>query len=177
MRKALWKPPGTLYFFLAFGVLMAMITIGCAQDGGSAQTTVTEEGLTAEETTPDEGSTAQRTQGSGQEETTQEEQPSDQQGEQQTITVRITGTEGLSFVGRVGSYAGSEGTAQDLQRIQGSVPEEYEIPFKGTVTASVRKQEPGEGTLGAEVVRNGRVVASEQTSTTTGVLNVGWTSQ
>ena len=83
--------------------------------------------------------------------------------------MRITGTEGLSFAGRVG-------TAQDRRRVQGSVPEEYEIPFEGAaVTAAIRKREPGSGTLGVEVVRDGRVVASRETSTSTGVVNVVWT--
>ena len=190
MKKGLWKTSGAPYLFV-FGVLMAMITAGCAQngDGGGqpsgGQTAVTEErGTTAEEATAGEESTAQRAQNSDQGDTTvreqgrtqqrqstREQQPSDQQGEQQLITVRITGTEGLSFAGRIG-------TAQDRRRVQGSVPEEFEVPFEGAaVTAVVRKQEPGGGTLRVEVVRDGRVVASRETSTSTGVVNVVWTSR
>ncbi len=94
-----------------------------------------------------------------------------QQGDKQTIMVRIAGTEGVSFTGRIGS-------AQDLRRVQGSVPKEYELPFRGAaVTAAIRKQQPGQGTLGVEVVRDGEVVASQETSTTTGVVNVVWTPQ
>lgn len=189
MKKALWKTSG-VWHLLVLGVLMAMITVGCAQnDGGDqpsgGQTAVTEPSMTtAQETTAGEGSTTQRTrdgdQGNAttqeqgqtqQRESVREERPSDQQGEQQTITVRITGTEGLAFAGRVSS-------AQDRRRVQGSVPEEYEVPFEGAaVTAAVRKQEPSAGTLGVEVVRDGRVVASRETSTSTGVVNVVWTPQ
>lgn len=190
MREALWKLLGVQYL-LAGSVLIAMLTVGCTQNGGGdgqpsgGQTAVTEGGdmPAQEETTVGKGGTAQRTQGdSGQEETTQdqrqtqqresarEERPSDQQQDnQQIVTVRITGTEGLSFVGRVG-------TAQDQRRIQGSVPEEYEIPFEGAaVTAALRKQEPQEGALGVEVVHDGEVVASRESSTSTGVVTVVWT--
>lgn len=189
MKKALWKTSGA-WHLLVFGVLMAVITVGCAQnDGGGqppdGQTAVTEPSMTtAQETTAGEGSTAQRTRDVDQEDTTtqgqgqtqrqesaREERPSEQQGAQQTITVRITGTEGLSFAGRVS-------TAQDRRRVQGSVPEEYEVPFEGAaVTAAVRKREPGSGTLGVEVVRDGQVVASRETSTSTGVVNVVWMPQ
>lgn len=101
----------------------------------------------------------------------QQQQQQNQQDQRQTIIVRITGTEGLSFSGRVGS-------AQELKRVQGSVPKEYELPFRGAaVTAAVRKQEPGRGTLGVEVVRSGEVVASKETSSTPGILNVVWTPQ
>ena len=186
MREALCKPLGVARL-LTLGALVAVMLVGCAQNGGGEdqpsdeQTAVTETGMTAQETTAEEESTTQRTQDSGQEEATQdqgqaqqresarEERPSDQQDERQTITVRITGTEGLSFAGRVG-------TAQDRRRVQGSVPEEYQVPFEGAaVTAAVRKQEPSAGTLGAEVVRDGRVVASRENSTATGVVNVIWT--
>ncbi len=140
--------------------------------------------MTAQGTTAGEGSTAPRTQNGDQGDTTtreqgqtqrredaREERSPDQQDEQQTVTVRITGTEGLAFAGRVN-------TAQDRRRVQGSVPEEYEVPFEGAaVTAAVRKREPGAGILGVEVVRDGRVVASRETSASTGVVNVVWTPQ
>ncbi len=43
------------------------------------------------------------------------------------------------------------------------------------MTAAVRKQEPQEGTLGVEVVRDGRVVATGESSTATGMVSVVWT--
>ena len=102
----------------------------------------------------------------------QQNQPGQQQGQpQQTATVRIVGTEGLSFSGRVGS-------AQELRRVEGTVPEEHEIPFGGVaVTAAIRKQGSGQGTVRVEVVRDGRVVASQKTSSATGVVNLVWRPQ
>lgn len=101
----------------------------------------------------------------------QNQQGQQQQGQQQTVTVRITGTEGLAFSGRVGS-------AQELKRVEGSVPKEYELPFRGgAATAAVRKQEPGRGTLRVEVVRGGEVIASQETSSAPGILNIVWTPQ
>lgn len=192
MRVTLWKflTHRIARYLVVFGVPMTMVTLGCAQnDGGGqppgGQTMLTEAGVTAQETTASGGRTiVQRTQDSDRGDTTTQEQgrtqqregarekrPSDQPGERQTITVRITGNEGLSFAGRVG-------TAQDRRRVQGNVPEEYEIAFEGAaVTAAVRKREPGAGTLGVEVVRDGEVVTSRETSTSTGVVNVVWSSQ
>jgi outer membrane biosynthesis protein TonB len=98
-------------------------------------------------------------------------QQDQQQGQRQTIVVRITGTEGLAFSGRVGS-------TQELKRVEGSVPKEYELPFRGgAATAAVRKQEPGRGTLRVEVVRGGEVIASQETSSAPGILNIVWTPQ
>jgi len=85
--------------------------------------------------------------------------------------VRVTGTEGISFSGRVGS-------SREMRRVEGSVPEEYELPSRDAVAnAALRKQEPGGGTLGVEVVLDGEVVASKETSTAPGVLNLVWTSR
>lgn len=123
----------------------------------------------------------QQGQGGGQVEVTVQGQPpqqgqqqgqqQDRQGQQQTVTVRVTGTEGVSFSGRVGSSRG-------VRRVEGSVPQEYDVPFGGAAaTVTLRKQQPGEGTLGAEIVRDGQVIASRESSSTTGVVNVVWTSR
>lgn len=157
-------------------------TGGTTTQETTAQETTDQQQPTDQTTTDQQGegaqqqNNAQQNQGGGQVEITvpqqgQQQGQQQQRGEQRTVTVRITGTEGLSFSGRVGS-------AQDLRRVQGTVPEEYEIPFGGAaVTATLRKQQPGGGTLGAEVVRGGEVVASRETSTRTGVVNVVWTPQ
>ncbi len=137
MRKALCKP--RVPYLLASSVLVAVMSLGCAQSLGGGgvdqasedQTPVTQAGTTVqenptvgEETPSSQESTAQRTHGGGQIEITmqqgqgqqrqgaREESPAGQQGAQQTITVRITGSEGLSFSGRVavlkncGAYRG-----------------------------------------------------------------------
>ena len=83
----------------------------------------------------------------------------------------MTGTEGLSFSGRIGS-------AREMRRIEGSVPEEYELPSGGAVvTAALRKREPGEGKLGVEVLLDGEEVAGRETSSAPGVLNLVWRPQ
>ena len=208
MRYILWKRwKLCVPCLLAFGVLVVMMALGCSQspeEGGGDQTSeghtaATQGGTTAQATTQEETTTGQKSttgeettssqenaaqqqndsqqdQGDGQIETTtqgQQGQQNQQQGQQpqQTITVRVTGTEGLPFSGRVGS-------AQGLRRVEGSVPEKYEISFGGAaVTAAIRKQEPGRGTLRAEVIRGREVVASRESSSRTGVLNVVWTPQ
>lgn len=100
----------------------------------------------------------------------QQNQQAQQQGQQnlQPVTVRVTGTEGLAFTGMVGS-------SQGLKQVEGNVPNKYEVSFGGTaVTAAIRKKEQGRGTLKVEIVRDGRVVASEESSAATGVVNLVW---
>lgn len=189
MRKASWR--FRVPYLLAFGVLVTAATLGCTQgqDGGGDaggdttaaedQAAATQMETTAEETT---ARMSQTTRGGGQQETTQEEQQeqtrrpdtrggttADGQGELGTVTVRVTGTEGLAFTGRVGS-------ARNLRSVEDSVPQEYELPFGGSaVTATVRKQEPGPGTLEVEVIREGEVVDSRESTAATGVVNLVWT--
>ena len=179
----------SLLYLLVIGVLVAVITTGCTQEGGEGgnqgaqdqtgttgkggtirvETTAVEENpttrLTREETAREEQSRTQRRS------TREDNFPGQPRNEQQTVTVRITGTEGLSFAGRVGS-------ARDLPHVQGSVPEEYEIPSAdAAVTVEIHKREPGGGTLGIEVVSNGQIIARQTVSTTVGEINITWTSQ
>lgn len=186
----------SLFVVMAFGCSQNTESQGGGEETSGDQTTATQAGTTLQETSvagdtvvqsPQEETqeqTVQQQQGQQQRQQDQQQQQAqqqqnqqqdqqqrnqDQQQDKQTITVRITGTEGLAFSGRLGS-------AQDLRRIEGSVPKEYEIPFGGAaVTATIRKQQPGPGTLGVEVVRDGEVVADKETSSTTGVLNTFWT--
>ena len=206
MRPALWKQLGPrVPCLMASGILVAIMALGCSQspeEGGGDQTSegqaaTTRGGTTAQATiqaTTQEATTgrkatagqetassrenasqrqnnSQREGGGGQSGQQSQQQQRDQKSQQsqQTITVRVTGTEGLPFSGRVGS-------TQGMRRVEGSVPEQYEIDFGGVaVTAAFRKQEPGQGTLRAEVVRGGEVVMSRESSSATGVLNLIWT--
>ncbi len=154
-------------------------TTGQKTTTASEETTSDQGDAEQQDNAAQQGNDAQDQGGGGQVEITmnappgqQNQQPQRQEQQpQQTVTVRITGTEGLAFTGRVGS-------TQELKRVQGSVPKEYELPFRGAAaTAAVRKQEPGQGTLGVEVVWGGEVVASKETSSTPGILNVVWTPQ
>ncbi|CAN5804184.1 hypothetical protein BH23ACT11_BH23ACT11_18560 [soil metagenome] len=153
-------------------LLFAVMAVGCAQNAEEAlegpateaseeRTTATRAGTTVQATTVVGATAAQRTK--------ENQGDTRQQTVQQTITVRITGTEGLAFTGRLGS-------TQGLRVVDGSVPKEYEIPFGGAaVTVTLRKQESGEGTLGVEVVRGAEVLVDKETTSTTGVLNSFWT--
>lgn len=206
MGKNLWKPR-SLYLVTLAAILLVTV-FGCSQsteESGGGQTsgeqtaqTTPRAGTTDQETPTETTATGGTTQQPSQEQRQQARQQSrqderqsqqadqqrqqgqqgqqrqqqnQQQSQRQTITVRVTGTEGLAFTGRVGS-------AQELRRVEGDVPEEYELPFAGAaVTATLRKQEPSQGTLGVEVIRDGEVVANRNTSSPTGILNVVWTPQ
>ncbi len=193
MRQAFCKTSLLyLFYLLALGALVAVVAAGCAQEGGEQgardQTGGTAKGGTTRvETTRAETATAgenpaksltreetvQATQGRKQQRRSVREgsSPDRQRVERQTVTVRITGTEGLAFAGRAGSD-------QDVRRVQGSVPAEYEIPSSGAaVTVEIHKRQPGGGTLGIEVVRDGRVIARQTVSTTAGEINIVWKSQ
>lgn len=208
-------------YILTFGILVAIIALGCSQspgeDGGNrtaGNTAETQQATTGpttrttqEETTVEQKTTAEEKEqgnagqssedqqrdsgqdnndqqesgqqnqgGGGQVEITmnappgQQNQQAQQQGQQnlQPVTVRVTGTEGLSFTGMVGS-------SQGLEQVEGNVPNKYEVSFGGTaVTAAIRKRERGQGALKVEILRDGRVVASEESSSATGVVNVVW---
>lgn len=99
----------------------------------------------------------------------QNQQPQQQdQQPQQPVTVHVTGTEGLAFTGMVGS-------SQGLERVEGTVPNKYEVTFGGpAVTAAIRKKERGRGALKVEMIRDGRIVASRKSSSATGVVNLVW---
>lgn len=179
MRKAL--PRADVLFVAIIGISLAMIAVGCyegSEDEG--QTAVTKKGAAVGEPTAGERGAEQRTgrgeqevarkQRQSERETPREGRPSDGRNGEQAIVVRVTGTEGLSFVGRIAS-------AQELKRIEGSVPEEYNLQTEpGAVAVSIRKQRRGAGTLGVEVIRGGRVVASKKTSNPMGMVNLVWSS-
>ena len=168
-----------LFYLLALGALVAVVAAGCAQEG-EEQGAQGQTGGTAKDGTTGENpaksltreETVQVTQDREQRQSVREDtSPDRQQVERQTVTVRITGTEGLAFAGRVGSD-------QDVRRVQGTVPAEYEIPSSGAaVTVEIHKRQPGGGTLGIEVVNGGRITARQTVSTTAGEINIVWKSQ
>lgn len=145
-RRALWKQLNPrVPRLLVFGVLAAMMSLGCAQspeEGGGDQTSegqtattqgdttaqatiqaTTQEATTSSQENASQQNNSQREGGVRQTESTMQQQQNQQdQQSRQTITVRVTGTEGLPFSGRVGSVQG-------MRRVEGSVPEEYEIAF------------------------------------------------
>lgn len=190
-RKALWEP-GVL-LVLIIGVFLTLTAAGCSRSSGDGQRAVTQQGTMVGETITGERTAAQRTSGDEQEKTTHDRQEiirkqerrggqkaaqaggssSDERDGEQSITVRVTGTEGLSFAGRIGG-------TRDLKRVEGSVPGEYSLPVRAgseAATVSIRKQQRGAGTLGVEIVRGDRVLASKKSSNSLGLVNVVWSSR
>lgn len=167
-----------LLALLALGAMV--VAFGCSQGGGDGQTpsapedtNVVERGTTVEDTVyGNQITTVEQTNASAGEDDIREEPSPDAQQNGQTVTVRVAGTEGLSFEGKVGGV-------QELKQVQGTTPEEYELPVKsdsGVVTASIRKRTRDEGSIKVEVVREGQVVVSNESSGGTGVVNVVWSS-
>ena len=199
MREFLWRARKLSTLFFVLGLMMIL---GCEQSGSGgngSQPATLQHGTTETAKTPGETTTSsvgrattkERTARNGkgsqvdrQEATQSPAQPEKQgndgaRGDRQerkkhpSATVRVAGTEGLSFVGNVGS-------GQELRQVKGTTPEEYELPLKPgaeIVTASIRKQQPQDGDIKVEVLREGQVVTSEESSGSVGMVNVIWTSQ
>lgn len=177
--------PGVLVTLLA---LLAVAVFGCAQSGSSGQRssesrlpTTIEKGRTAEQTefghrmpmaeqtTQSNEQTEARVDEPSSQQAKQVDPEADQQG-QQTVTVHVTGTEGLSFRGNVSS-------GQELRRVQGTIPEKYELPVQrdaSVVNVSVRKQGREEGSIEVELTRDGQMLANKESSGKAGIVNMVW---
>ena len=96
-------------------------------------------------------------------------------GTTETITVRVTGTEGLRFTGTISTLDGS-------RSVEGTVPEEYETEIQsGTrsfdyVSGAFSRdfEDDKEGTLKVEIVSDGRVVEEAETDARAGSVTVNW---
>lgn len=153
-------------------VVVVAAAAGCGAGGGGDQAPSAGNGSTAEQTSAathkEKAPATQQKQETR--ETTREKQTSAQPNKE-TVTVRVKGEEGTAF-------SGSLGGAEGVRRVEGSVPESYEVPFgsgssrAGAVSASVRKEEQGGGALKVELVRDGEVVKSKESSGSSGFVNV-----
>jgi hypothetical protein len=99
------------------------------------------------------------------------------------VVVRVSSTPGTA-------YSGSYGTFQSAQAVDDTLeiePADYEIEpadyeIEGSVSdilaAVFRKTQPAdEGTLRVEILVDSEVVAEDETSEETGVINVTWSPQ
>jgi hypothetical protein len=95
------------------------------------------------------------------------------------IAVRISGTQGVE-------YSGSYGTTQGQTTVDGTLgarPDEYEVDAQtgrlqiDVVSASFQKRSPGPGQLRVEIVSDGDVQASQETSAEFGVVSTVWSPQ
>ena len=79
-------------------------------------------------------------------------------------TIRISGTDGLEFVGEYGGTipGGSQpGDGRDTKKIQGTVPVEYDL-IADVVWCTVEKQSKN-GTLRVEIFIDNELIASDET--------------
>ena len=93
-----------------------------------------------------------------------------------SLVLRISGTPGVGFSG---NYTTPEGS-QNFSGTLGAAPTDYELGGEGiagfnVVTANVQAQETS-GTLKVEILKNGRVVQSAETSATNNTVSVTYSS-
>ncbi len=112
----------------------------------------------------------------------QENEPKEQAKEKEdtgNVAVRVAGTQGVE-------YSGSYGTAQGQRTVDGTLgaqPDEYEVDVDtgafsfDAITSSFQKRSPGPGDLRVEIVSDGNVQASQETSAEFGVVTTSWSPQ
>src|SRR5829696_329411 len=93
--------------------------------------------------------------------------------------VRVSGTPGID-------YSGSYGATQGQRTVDGilaAAPTEYDVEAKtgrfefDAISAVFQKRSPGAGSLLVEIIHEGEVVASQETSAEFGVASVTWSPQ
>ena len=97
-------------------------------------------------------------------------------GDTSSVVLRISGTPGVQFSG---TYTTPEGS-QDISCTLGTTPTDYELAGAGVggmsvLTANVQKQGTY-GTLKVEILKDGQVVQSAETSATNNTVSVTYSS-
>ncbi len=97
-------------------------------------------------------------------------------GDSGSLVLRISGTPGVEFSGNYTTPQGSQNFSSTL----GTTPTDYELGDEGVagmnvVTANVQKQGTG-GTLKVEILDNGQVVQSGETSATNNPVSLTYSS-
>ena len=112
----------------------------------------------------------------------EENQPKEEAGQAEDagdVAVRVSGTQGVE-------YSGSYGTTQGQTTVDGALgarPDEYEVDAQtgrfqiDVVSASFQKRSPGPGQLRVEIVSDGGVQASQETSAEFGMVSTVWSPQ
>jgi hypothetical protein len=147
-------------------VLVIVIAVIAAAFGGGTQDTGTKEEQKAEPVEKNEPKE-------------EAEEKAAEKAESSEVAVRVSGTQGVE-------YSGSYGTSQGQRSVDGALgaePEDYEVDAQtgrfefDVITATFQKRSPGPGTLRVEIVSEGEVVASQETTAEYGVANVSWSPQ
>jgi hypothetical protein len=106
-------------------------------------------------------------------ETSQAPAPPEGKGARDNVVVRVTGTPGTVFAGTYGNLDKSHYEEGVLDKTH-----DYKVDVRKTgfdvVSASFAKPRDDEGTLKAEIVVDGKVVAEGDTSIQFGSINVTW---
>jgi hypothetical protein len=97
-------------------------------------------------------------------------------GATSSVVLRISGTPGAQFSG---NYTTPEGS-QDISGTLGATPTDYKVGGAGVagvsaITANVQRQGTY-GTLKVEILKDGQVVQSGETTTTNNTVSVTYTS-
>ena len=97
-------------------------------------------------------------------------------GAAESVVLRISGTPGVQFSGNYTTPQGS----QDISGTLGTTPTEYklggaDVAGMSVVTVNVQKQETY-GTLKVEILKDGQVVQSAETSATNNAVSVTYSS-
>lgn len=112
--------------------------------------------------------------GQGENEPTQE--PTEETAaSENSVVVRVSGTPGTV-------YSGTYGTANEVRIVDdatiGDVPTDYDVGAvkaeDGLLNVSFSKSQPGDETLEAEILVNGEVVTSSETSAESGPVILNW---
>jgi hypothetical protein len=94
------------------------------------------------------------------------------------LVVRVSGPQGTAYSGRYGT---TQGGMTPVDGILGAVPAEYAVDTVGgafgAVSAVFQKNQPVPGTLRAEVLSAGEVVAEGATSEESSWVEVKWSPQ
>lgn len=96
-----------------------------------------------------------------------------------SVAVRVSGSPNLQYSG---NYGTTEGGGRSVDGELGVTPDEYQVPVESgafdfdMVTAFFQKQGV-EGTLRVEIIVNGQVVKSQETSAQYGVVDVTYSPQ
>ncbi len=115
--------------------------------------------------------------GSGQEGSVEQPTPPEKTPEQkkeeddtpQTVTIRVTGTPGVAFVGNYAAGGGSSGS------LEGVTPQDFEVPVQteaDDVAANVRKPNEGTEELTLQLLVGGEVVEEQSTTEQFGWVSV-----
>ncbi len=144
---------------LGTGLVLLLLVVGLLAGAPETET------LGGVEKTPNEGA--------------QENAPAAEAGEE-TIIVRVSGTQGVRYSGTYGRV----GNSRSVSGVLGAEPVDYPIEGVKTgafdydyVDAFFSKDNARPGTIRVELIRDGRVVNESETSAQYGSASVSWSPQ